>query len=371
MSQNPNGSTVDMNFAGPQFGSLLTELESLSGQLESSADEWPTVQIESLAETGVLGWVIPKQFGGAEISQTELTAGYEKLATACLTTAFVLTQRNGACQRIAGCENDDLKSDLLPDLCSGETYATVGVSHLTTSRQHLKKPAVQVRLTDADVIFNGTVPWVTGANHADYIVTGGTCDDGTQVLAAIPTAHDGVTLNPPPRLLALNASQTGSVDLHNVDIPRRFLIAGPIERVMKQGTGGGTGSLTTSSLAIGAAECSLNRLKHEAENRPDLIEIYDPMAAERNMLSADLLQAAAAISTESNPALQMESIRRRANSLVIRAAQASMGAAKGAGFVHGHPAERAVREAMFFLVWSCPQPVLTAALREFACVLEA
>jgi hypothetical protein len=66
----------------------------------------------------------------------------------------------------------------------------------------------------------------------------------------------------------------------------------------------------------------------------------------------------------------MESIRQRANSLVLRAAQAWLAACKGAGFVTGHPAERLVREAMFFLVWSCPQPVLAAALREFACVLE-
>ena len=50
-----------------------------------------------------------------------------------------------------------------------------------------------------------------------------------------------------------------------------------------------------------------------------------------------------------------------------RATQADLAASKGAGFVAGHPAERAVREALFFLVWSCPQPVLAAALRGFAC----
>ena len=63
-------------------------------------------------------------------------------------------------------------------------------------------------------------------------------------------------------------------------------------------------------------------------------------------------------------------IRRRANSLVLRATQAQLAASKGAGFVAGHPAEREVREALFFLVWSCPQPVLSAALREFACLTE-
>jgi hypothetical protein len=56
---------------------------------------------------------------------------------------------------------------------------------------------------------------------------------------------------------------------------------------------------------------------------------------------------------------------------VLRATQAQLAASKGAGFVRGHPAERAVREAMFFLVWSCPQPVLAAALREFACLADA
>ena len=61
-----------------------------------------------------------------------------------------------------------------------------------------------------------------------------------------------------------------------------------------------------------------------------------------------------------------ESIRGRANSLALRSTQALLTASKGAGFVAGHFAERAVREALFFLVWSCPQPVVDAALRELA-----
>jgi hypothetical protein len=64
--------------------------------------------------------------------------------------------------------------------------------------------------------------------------------------------------------------------------------------------------------------------------------------------------------------LTPDSIRTRANSLALRSTQALLAASKGAGFVSGHFAERAVREAMFFLVWSCPAPVVAAALRELA-----
>ena len=75
-------------------------------------------------------WVIPAEYGGDDITSLELTQGYEQLAQACLTTTFVLTQRNGACQRIAGSENASLKAELLPALCKGELFATVGISHL-------------------------------------------------------------------------------------------------------------------------------------------------------------------------------------------------------------------------------------------------
>ena len=61
-----------------------------------------------------------------------------------------------------------------------------------------------------------------------------------------------------------------------------------------------------------------------------------------------------------------DTLRGDANGLVLRAAQAALTASKGAGFVRGHPAERLVRESLFFLVWSCPQSVTAAMLCEFA-----
>jgi hypothetical protein len=51
---------------------------------------------------------------------------------------------------------------------------------------------------------------------------------------------------------------------------------------------------------------------------------------------------------------------------VLRATQAALAAAKGAGYIAHHPAGRWCREALFFLVWSCPQSVLAANLCELA-----
>ncbi|MCH7688868.1 MAG: acyl-CoA dehydrogenase family protein, partial [Planctomycetes bacterium] len=79
---------AEPSFAGPEFQSLLEDLAQVSADLESDSD-WPGSQFERLAEAGVLGWVIPAQFGGSGISAAELILGYEQLAAACLTTTFV------------------------------------------------------------------------------------------------------------------------------------------------------------------------------------------------------------------------------------------------------------------------------------------
>lgn len=356
-------------FDTPEFEALLADLSSRAADVDQQGT-WPEWQFSRLAEEGVLGWVIPIEYGGSEIDPEMLIFGYERLATACLTTTFILTQRNGACQRIAGCDNDQLKAELLPDLCAGRLFATVGVSHLTTSRQHLSQPAVQVKPSGDSFVLNGQIPWVTGAKPADYVVTGGTCEDGRQVLMALPTKLGGVTMHDPAPLLALDGSLTGSIGLEDVQVDQRYLLAGPVEGVMKQGQGGGTGSVATSALAVGLSGRSIALLMQESDRRPDLKDVVDPFAAEWSNLRFDLYSAARGEATPETPHLTSESIRQRANSLALRSTQALLAATKGAGFVSGHPAERGIREAMFFLVWSCPQPIVTAALREFACLVD-
>jgi len=361
------------NSAWPQLDPALIEplsaLRGHSAELDD-ASHWPSDSLAVLGEAGVLGWVIPREYGGGEFSGAGLVEGYLQLARECLVSTFVLTQRNAACQRIAMSDNEALKAKLLPQLVTSDVFATVGISHLTTSRQHLSRPAVQVAIEGTRLQLDGVVPWVTGAGRADWVLTGGTCEDGRQVLVVLPMDTPGISVLPAQELLALDSSQTASIRLERVSLDESMLVAGPLEGVMQSGGRGGTGSLGTSALAVGAASASLDRLADEALQRPELGEVLAPLSAERNTLVGDLLAAAGEMSGSESPELTNESLRQRSNSLVLRCAQAYLAASKGAGFTASHPAARAVRESMFFLVWSCPQAVIAANLREFAGVFE-
>jgi alkylation response protein AidB-like acyl-CoA dehydrogenase len=351
-------------FESDAVRSLLTQLAETP--CPDATDQWPEDRLAAMDAAGVMKWNLPAEFGGLGLDDVQMLEGYRLLSSVCLVTTFILTQRNGACQRIITSDNAEARERLLPQLAAGRLFATVGISHLTTSGQHLKSPAVRAVPQGDGFCLSGFVPWATGATHADLLITGGQLDDGRQLLAAIPTDRAGVQVNSPVELMALNSSQTGSVKLSDVTIRRDEILHGPVAAVMKQGTGGGAGSLGTSVLAVGATEGMLRHLREEANQRPDLREFVEALAESSADLTEEIRRAAAGRHPEGDSAA--ESVRRRANSLVLRAAQTWLASTKGAGYVAGHRAERAVRESMFFLVWSCPQPVLSANLRELACI---
>jgi alkylation response protein AidB-like acyl-CoA dehydrogenase len=344
---------------------LCAELAARAGGVDR-AGEWPAEQLRLLGDAGVYEWFIPTEHGGQGWSEEDLVRGYVSLAAACLTTTFVLTQRVGACKRIVASDNTLLAEQRIPGLLSGDDFATVGVSHLTTSRQHLGRPALGAQRVADGWRLDGAAPWVTGGEHADYVVLGasvveGEATTGEEMLLAVPRLQRGVATPPSFEMVALSASKTGPVEVSGVFVPDADVVAGPVPRVMQTGVGARPGGPQTSAVAVGAASASIELLRAEAAKRPDLVAATNALGAELAEVEADLLAAA-----RGTPTCSSESLRQRANSLVLRASQASLTATKGAGYLADARAGRYCREALFFLVWSCPAPVQNANLCELA-----
>jgi alkylation response protein AidB-like acyl-CoA dehydrogenase len=318
---------------------------------------WPEASWAALRAAGVPRWVVARAHGGHELPYLDLLDGYERLAGACLTTCFILSQRDAACRRLRDCENTALRDELLPPLARGETFATVGLSQLTTSRQHLG-PALTARLAGDDIILDGTIPWVTGATRADHIIVGAVLDDGRQVLLALPRELPGVSVGPPLDLAALVGSMTAEVHCAGVRVERRWLLAGPVANVMTVGGRASTGGLETSCLALGLTGAAIGYLNDEAGRRAELQATAARLGEEWQSLREEMHTLAGGGVTAPAAA----NLRAGANGLVLRATQAALTAAKGAGFVRSHPTQRWARQALFFLVWSCPRPAAEATL---------
>ncbi len=267
----------------PALAELCARLAELAIAMDQSG-QWPAEQLRLLGEYGVYEWFIDPAFGGQDWNEEDLVRGYLALSASCITTTFVLTQRTGACRRIAGSHNEGLKQRLLPGLASGELFATVGVSHLTTSRRHLGRPVLTAEATPNGFRLDGMSPWVTGAQAADVITIAATLvENGVvtdrQLLLAMPTDLPGVSVADALPLIGVSASSTGPVHLNNAEVSHDWHIAGPAANVMASGVGGTTGGYETSTLAIGLAGASVDFLAAEAAKRPDLTEPMEALRA--------------------------------------------------------------------------------------------
>jgi alkylation response protein AidB-like acyl-CoA dehydrogenase len=166
-------------------------------------------------------------------------------------------------------------------------------------------------------------------------------------------------------LIGLPASCTDVVRLNGVAVTKDDLLHGPCANVMNATRSGhsvttgtnGAGGLQTSALAIGHAAKAIEFLCREAMNRPELRATADKWVQIWRSQWNQLLQFASGDATG-----DVVLFRKGANDLAMQATQSALAAAKGAGFVEDHEVGRWCCEALFFLVWSCPQAVIDAHL---------
>jgi butyryl-CoA dehydrogenase len=340
---------------------LTDQLTALDAHADAQ-DEWPGDLWSLVEHAGATRWALAEEFGGEGCVRPLLIQRYAQLAGASLTAVFVLSQHDAGVRRLLAAPASDVAARWLEAIGQGRAFTTVGISHLTTSRRLGAQPVKAVELAPGTYRFDGTIPWVTAAQRAHVLVTGAVLDDGRQMLCALPTDRPGVVVGAPFPLAALQASCTTEVVLEGARLDDSDLLAGPANDIMSNPGAVGTAGLETSALALGQARAALMSLIELRPERNDLAEPLEALCENWQTYWRHLI-AQAKGEVDAPPAGQ---IRTQANSLVIRSTQAYLTARRGTGFLRTEPAQRWARQALFFLVWSCPTPVAQAAIRDLA-----
>ncbi len=356
--------TTKIDWPGSADSSLSLCAESLAAEDGKWADhaEWPAELWATLLLVGANRWAI-EQIKEAQADRILALRHYGQIASGSLVAAFILTQHDAAVRRLAVAR--ERTEELLELILKGERFVTVGISQLTTSRRHGTQ-AMLASPTGKGFRLNGIMPWVTAADRADVIVTGAVLADGSQLLAQVRVGEPGLTIDAPFDLAALRASRTSEVRCVDVEISASDVLAGPSMDVMATPGLTGTGGLETSALALGQAFSAVQALGVESESRPELAESYLALLSDWK----ETWQRLEATAVSAPGALLSTTLRAQANSLALRSTQAYLTASKGSGFVTDHPAQRWARQALFFLVWSCPSLVAKAAIDTFSGVCD-
>ena len=132
---------------------------------------FPRENIQVLGRNGLLGLIVPEEFGGAGAGIPEMAQVLECMAQACASTAMVTLMHYCGTAVITAKGSATLKQSLLPIIARGEHLTTLAFSE-AGSGGHFYMPVSEVRRNGHGLRLTAYKTFVTSAGEADsYVVS--------------------------------------------------------------------------------------------------------------------------------------------------------------------------------------------------------
>jgi len=212
---------------------FATETIAPHAQEWDAASRYPDELIAQLGEQGYMGIVLPEEYGGAGGSYLAFALVLEELARYDGGLALAVEAHNGlCCQHLNLAGTEEQKQKYLPALARGER---IGSWCLTEPSSGTDAAAMKTRarLEGEEWVLNGTKQLITNGDRAETFVVMAVTDpekgkDGVSAFA-IERGTPGFSTGRPERKLGMRSSDTVSVHLDNVRIPKDQLL-GKVDR---------------------------------------------------------------------------------------------------------------------------------------------
>ncbi len=310
--------------------------------------EGPVKQnIRALAQAGFLGLAIPTEYGGLGADETTKHEYTEILASACGVTAFTQQQLQTAATHLTFSSNEELKSDILPQIAAGQVLCGAALSHLrrTGSCSLLATPI------KGGYILNGAIPWISGWGLIDSFVVGASLPTTSEHLFGyvdIAKAKDALQVASAVELIVMNASGTVELKVENLFIPDdRVLNVQPEEWFHQLDHK----TITThTALPLGCARGSAAYLRElgQRQDRDELVSLAIAVSYETDQCRREALTWNC--DCVEHPEYRHYALRVRAQSIVLamRAAHSAVTATGGRAHLANSAPQRLLREAQFY-----------------------
>ena len=194
------------------------------------SEEFPLPVIKKAWEEGLLNLGIPKEYGGPGFSLVDSCIVVEEISSACPGIATSVFDNNLGAEPIVIGGNQEQKQRILTELVNEFKLIAFATSEPTMGSDVAGMKCLAEKDGD-EFILNGNKFWITNGGFADYITVFATIDPEKKHkgIAAfiVDTKSEGVKLGKHIPKLGQRSSNTVSVGLKNVRIPKENILARP------------------------------------------------------------------------------------------------------------------------------------------------
>ena len=322
------------------------------------ACEFPLETVKELGRLGLMGIIVPPQYGGAGMGYVEYATAIEELSRVDGSVGIIVAAHTSLCSNhifLAGSEEQ--KRKYLPKLATGEFIGAWGLTEPGAGSDAGSARMTAVRKKNCWVL-NGTKTFCTNGHYANAVVVIAVTDKAahTHGLSAfiVEQGTRGFRAGKKENKLGLRASDTAELIFEDCCIPLDALCG-------KEGDGfidamlvldGGRISIASLSLGMaqGAYEAALKYSKQRKQFGKSISEFQAiqwklaDMATEIDAARLLTLRAASMKDAGQKTTLESSMAKLYASEVAVRAAGECVQIHGGYGFIKEYPAEKFYRD---------------------------
>lgn len=222
------------------------------------AQHFPIELFKQLGELGLMGVLVPEEYGGSGLGYQEYVDVIVEVARVCGSIGLSLAAHNSLCTgHILAFANEEQKQRWLPKLASAEWIGAWGLTEANTGSDALRMMTTAVEDGD-EYIINGAKNWITHGKSGDIaVVMVRTGEQGSaKGISAIVVERGttGFSAGKKENKLGMRASETTEMIFDNCRVPKTNLLGNlgeGFKQAMKVLDGG---RISIAALALGIAK---------------------------------------------------------------------------------------------------------------------
>lgn len=233
------------------------------------AQHFPREMFREMGKLGLLGVLVPEEYGGAGFGYFEYVTAISELAKVCGSVGLSMAAHNSLCTgHIMTFGNEEQKKKWLPKLATGEWIGAWGLTEANTGSDAMRMQCVAKKDGDHWVL-NGTKNWITHGISGEVAVvlarTGELLDSNGITAFVVERGTPGFRGGKKENKLGMRASETAELIFEDCRIPEANILGnvGDGFRQAMKILDGGRISIASLSLGIakGAYEAALKYSK--------------------------------------------------------------------------------------------------------------
>jgi hypothetical protein len=245
--------------------------------------------VTKLGELGLLGMMVPEEWGGSYTDYIAYALAIEEIAAGCAATSTLMSVHSSVgCGPILKYGSEDQKRRYLSDMAQGKL---IGCFCLTEPQAGSEAHNLKTRATleDGSWVLNGAKQFITNGKRAKVAIVFAVTDPelGKKGLSAfiVPTATPGFLVSSPEHKMGIRASDTCAITFDNCRIPAASLLGTRGKGLAIALSNLEGGRIGIAAQAIGIARAAFEAARSYAKTRRQFNQPIAEFGSIGNMLA--------------------------------------------------------------------------------------